>query len=81
MELLTLDDFRAALRNGRIIVITDSGTGNLAHSAECSFVSVDNFKAKVIESQARDGRYFAVDSVWEARREHRALPCKACSPT
>jgi hypothetical protein len=81
VELLTLEDFREAVRHGRIIVITDVATGNRAHDPECSFVTQDHFAAKVLESQARNGRCFAVDSVWEARREHGAAPCAVCSST
>jgi hypothetical protein len=81
VELLTLDAFREAVRSGRIIVITDVATGNRAHDPECAFVSQDHFAAKVLESRGRNGKYFAVDSAWEARREHGASPCAVCSPT
>ena len=81
MEILTLDAYREAIRNDRIIVITDSATGNRAHAADCSFVSLDNFKAKVLESQRRDGAYYAVSSVREARRDHGATVCNVCSPS
>jgi hypothetical protein len=80
MELKTIEAFHGAVRAGRIIVITDDATGDHAHRHDCSWVRDEYFKKKVIENGGRNGGYFAVGSLDEARRAHGAAPCGTCSP-
>jgi hypothetical protein len=80
MELLSLADFHAAQRAGRLIVITDTATGDKVHQSDCPYVTDDNFIRKVIEGHGKNGRYFAESALDEAVRVHRATPCPVCNP-
>jgi hypothetical protein len=55
LELRSLTEFHAAVRAGRVIVITDKATGIRAHRPHCSFVTDDNFTRKVIDGQGKRG--------------------------
>jgi hypothetical protein len=81
MEIRSLDDFNAAVNAECLIVITDLGTGNKVHRPDCSFVTAGNVTQKVIEGQAKNGRYYVVGSVARAESLHRAVPCGACAPS
>ena len=81
MELRTLDDLRAAVHTGRVIVITDTATGAKAHHANCRWVGETYFKAKVSDGGAKNGSYFAVATLDDARSVHGAAPCPICNPS
>lgn len=81
VELTTIEEFREAVSARRIITITDTATGNHSHaSATCSFVREDFFRRKVIENKCRNGHYYVVSSVEQARQTYRAEPCHVCRP-
>jgi hypothetical protein len=81
MEIRSLDDFEAAVRAECLIVITDVAIGNKVHRPDCSWVTAGNFTQKVIESEAKNGRYYVVGSVARAESLYRAVPCGACTPS
>jgi hypothetical protein len=80
LELRSLTEFHAALRAGRVIVITDKATGVKAHRPDCSFVTDDNFTRKVIDGQGKNASYFAEPDLDEALRLHQAKRCSRCKP-
>jgi hypothetical protein len=80
MELRSLTEFHAALRAGRLIVITDNATGAKAHRADCSFVTDDHFVRKVLDGRGKNGSYFAEQNLDEALRLHQAEGCSRCKP-
>jgi hypothetical protein len=63
----------------RFIAITDT-TGQMIHKIPlCHTVTQEKFEEKVILNQSRNGKYFDVDSVDEAKqRWPRIKPCKYC---
>ena len=81
MEIRSLDDFHAAVDAECLIVITDSANPNKVHRPDCSFVTADNFAAKVLEGKARNGHYYVVGSVARASSLHGAAPCQVCDPS
>ena len=80
MELLSLTEFHAALRAGRMIVITDNATGVKAHRPDCSFITDDHFTRKVIDGEKKNGSYFAEQDLDDALRLHQAKRCSRCKP-
>ena len=78
MELLDREAFLNAVREGRMIVITDSATGNKLHRPECVWVDEQHFVRKVLDNGKRNGRYYAVDSAEDARSSFAAVACHVC---
>jgi hypothetical protein len=81
LELTSMDDFRTAVGNGDLVVITDSAKPAKLHpaAARCSGVTEDNFRGKVIERGGRGGKYFTVPSETVAReRWPRLTLCGTC---
>jgi len=64
-----------------MIVITDNATGNRVHRSDCIWVDEEHFARKVLENGGRNGRYYAVASVEEARRLFASSPCGVCTPS
>ena len=80
-ELASVEEFRAAIGHGELVVITDSARPAKLHpaAAQCSGVTEDNFRGKVVERGARGGKYFAVPSEALAReRWPRLTVCGTC---
>jgi hypothetical protein len=61
-EIRSVEEFRAAVRGGKLLVITDSAQPAKLHpaAARCSGVTEHNFVGKVIERGGRGGKYFTV---------------------
>lgn len=85
-NLKTLPEFREVLTSGSALVITDSARspGAMFHPdpAGCSHVQEHSFEAKVITNAERNGSYFAVQDLREAREHWPEIPrCRssACS--
>ena len=73
--------FRAAVRDGELLVITDSAGPPRLHRAagECPSVSEENFRVKVVQRAGRNGGYFAAPSEATARaRWPRLTICTRC---
>jgi hypothetical protein len=71
-ELRTLEDFRRAVADGSLIVVTDSATGTQIHRADCPSITEAAFEKKV-------GRYFVVAGERDARRFPGARLCNICA--
>ena len=76
MELTTLEDFRAAIGGG-LIVITDTANPNKVHRRDCVHVREENFLTKVVNGVGNGG-YFLVLTENEAARKYDAVPCAHC---
>jgi hypothetical protein len=68
MELRSLTEFHAAVRAGRVIVITDKATGMRAHRSDCSFVIDDSFTRKVIDGRRKNQLSLTVKALAAAGR-------------
>lgn len=85
-HISTVAAFREALRAGAKLVITDSANGASAmfhpDPVGCSHVQEHSFEQKVMENKERNGSYFAVENLLEARERWPDVPtCRssACS--
>lgn len=69
-RILTVEAFRDVLRSGVGVLITDRARGVTFHPdpASCSHVREEFFMQKVIENRERNGSYFAVASLAEAKK-------------
>jgi hypothetical protein len=77
-ELLTREDFDAAVKAGQgVIVIIDHDTKTrTAHPiSSCGHVQARHFVQKVIVNKRKHGRYYLTGSFPEAMRELDAQPC------
>jgi hypothetical protein len=84
LKLRTLAQFRAVVSSGTGVVITDVAGRPVFHldPAGCAHVQEDHFGTKVIENRERNGSYFALPSLTEARRrwpQIRSCRSSACS--
>jgi hypothetical protein len=80
-EITSVEDFRTAVGNGELVIITDSAKPAKLHpaAARCSGVSEDNVRGKVIERGGRGGKYFTVPSETLAcERWPRLTVCGTC---
>lgn len=45
------------------IIITDDKTGNHIHRPNCSSVTEENFRKKVLDSKCKEGHYYWIDNI------------------
>lgn len=84
LRIKTLAQFRAVVSSGTGLVITDPASKRVFHPApaDCPHIQERSFKSKVITNRERNGSYYAVASMREARErwpEIKACPSSACS--
>jgi hypothetical protein len=75
-ELLTRDDFYGALIRAEGVIVVIDIVGRTAHPVSCPSLEGTHFVEKVIVNQRKNGRYYWVRSISEARRELDAEPCQ-----
>jgi hypothetical protein len=73
IPITTLPAFRAAVAGGRLILITDSGTGDVLHHAPCSGLREEYFTEKVITNGGQNGSYFELQD--DEPTLHGPRPC------
>jgi hypothetical protein len=81
MELKTEDDFEQAVADNALIVKTDSAGPPKLHlrPQQCSGVTVDNFRLKVVIGRGKNGRYYRTSDAAAARqRWPRLRLCASC---
>jgi hypothetical protein len=86
LKVRTMAQFRAVVSSGTALVITDIANPLVFHPDPqgCPHVQESSFATKVIENGERNGSYFAVASLAEARRRWPGIAaCRsaACSST
>jgi hypothetical protein len=81
MEIRSLDDFHDTVSAECLIVITDGANPSKVHRPDCRHVTAENFTMKVIDGDAKNGRYYVVGSVARAGSLHGAAPCPVCAPS
>jgi hypothetical protein len=71
IQIKTVAQLRMVLASGSGLVITDPANKRVFHSnpESCSHIQEHSFVTKVIENQEKNGSYFAVATLDEARRE------------
>jgi hypothetical protein len=82
-RIATAGEFREAVAHAKL-VITDSANGATYHPDPdgCGHIQEHSFNQKVIDNCERNGQYFRVDSLREARErwpDVRACRSSACS--
>jgi hypothetical protein len=78
-RLETLDDFRRAVSDGNLIVVTDTATGTQIHRPDCRTISEATFEEKVLRNGGKNGGYFAVADERAGREFPGARLCNVCA--
>lgn len=79
MEIKDMNQFLKIKEEGiGFIVITDSYNPNKVHRPDCPWVSVENFKTKVVENGNALGHFYWVDSVDTAEEKWDTHTCTKC---
>ena len=81
-NIKTLEELREIKNQNpdEFIVITDSVTGDMIHSAMCSFVKDENFAIKVLENNEKFGEYYHFKTYEESKQQIPSISiCKFCS--
>lgn len=77
-ELLTIDEFRAALAaQDRILISDKTKDAPTVHHPECGHVREENFVEKVVQNSRESGRYFRARNTRLAE-EQGAVRCRHC---
>jgi hypothetical protein len=81
-NIISEEEFcRRKEQEGCLIFISDKFNGNKLHRAQCSFVTLENFREKVIENHSQNGDYFYVgEDVDFALLAQQGDDCQFCKP-
>lgn len=75
----TVEDFRAAVENGALVLVTDKERKHkrVVHRFPCSYVTEAHFVEKVLENRSQHGSYSVIPNLAAAGDAHL---CEKCSP-
>ena len=78
-QIETVGDFNS-IRNGNhgYIVITDIAGPNKVHRLTCRYISVRNFRKKVIDNACKNGQYYWASNMQSGKNDLGAVECFIC---
>jgi len=80
-EIANFDELRRLrLADDGYFVITDATRPAIVHRVNSRCINIDSFNDKVTLNKGKQGKYYWVDSLATAAREHGARRCKVCKP-
>lgn len=77
-EIVNLDQLKAVKREGKGYIVIKDIIRNTIHRPECDHVNLIHFRKKVLDNEKKNGGYFWIDSIENARDKFNAKFCMDC---